>query len=104
MFDPFKAAAYSNGKVASLKDHQLYKSLHGYELRQCAKEAIESPIVGTAKDIGERFGHLHPDYYRWERVADHDADDRFVWAFMSSKRAYAKTRREDIIITPICKI
>lgn len=93
-----EAAKKYNVRVAALKDRELYLSRFGRELRAEAAAAIENPIVGTAAEIAERFGkYLHLS----GRVADHDADEVFVWAFNEESSLYSWTDRKNISIFPI---
>ncbi|MDE5651300.1 MAG: hypothetical protein K2I35_09960 [Duncaniella sp.] len=96
----YKIAEKYNQKTASLKDGEIYISRNGRELREFAKTAVNSPIIGTAKEIGEKFGHLLPGT-NWESVADHAPEEVFVWAFDSSTPRYSVTKRNNIVIVPI---
>lgn len=91
-----------NAKAANLKDSQIYKSRFGRELREIAHEAIENPIIGTAAEIGEKYGMYCPGNYT--KVADHSPEDVFVWAVAANKPFYVKTRRHDLSLTVIDQI
>lgn len=101
MKNAFEIARYYNTRVATLKDSQLYLSRqNGRELRALAAEAVETPIVGTAKEIGEKYGKYF-NHVNWSKVADHDPEEVFVWAFDSSRPTYSTSSRQDINIVPI---
>lgn len=100
MKNSIEIAAIHNAEVAALKDTQLYISRNGIALRNAAKEAIEKPLVGTASEIGARFGKFFPTA-NFAAVADHKPEEVFVWAFFTDKRY--NTRRRDITIACIGK-
>lgn len=74
-------ASRKNHEVAALRDDQIFVSRKGRERRAAALAATESPIIGTASEIGERYGHLFASDYNWRAVADHAADEVFIWSF-----------------------
>lgn len=85
-----------NSKVASLKDWRLNKA--GKHAREIAAKALTSDIlIGTAKEIAARFPELFRPTDNMIRVADCDENDRFVWAFSTSKY----TGRTDLQIFPL---
>lgn len=99
----YEIAAKFNTKVANLKDDELYISRYGKELREAATAALKTPIVCTAKEFGERFGHLFPASTDWSRVADNAPEDIFVWCFSTSS-SISNTRRKHIDAMPLAKI
>lgn len=98
--NPVDWAAYAmkrNAEVAQLTDDRLYKSLHGRELRDAAREAVRNPIICTAKEFGARYGHLLPSSAAWRHVADMEPNKVFLWCFTISWRYYSATKRVDIV-------
>lgn len=97
----FEIAKIYNNRVANLKDSVLFLSKNGRELRALAAEAVDTPIVGTAKEIGEKYGKYFSSTANWESVADHDPEDVFVWAFDSAKPSHSTSPRREISLVPI---
>lgn len=97
-------AKRNNIEVANLNDSQLYLSRNGRELRDAAREAIETPIICTAAEFGCRFGHLFPADRNWSHVADHDADEIFVWSFSVGAAPLHGSNRRPINATAITTI
>lgn len=89
-----------NSKTANLTDAQLYISRNGRELRDIAREAVDSPIIGTAKQIGERFSKYFPTV-DFSRVCDTDEDAIFVWALEANKNFRLATRRLNIVLLAV---
>lgn len=74
----FENAYNENRKSAEQEDWRL--SAKGKKLRDIAKEALKTPIVGTAAEIGARFKELTEPWTVWTNVADHEPEEKFVWA------------------------
>ncbi len=98
----YELASKYNKEVSNLKDNELYKSRHGEELRAAATAAINNPIICTAAEFGEKYGHLLPNT-NWERVADHNPEDVFLWAFQSVG-SYMNTARKNINAVALYKV
>lgn len=99
----YELASKYNTEVANLKDNQLYKSRHGEELRAAAAAAINNPIVCTAAEFGEKYGHLFPKTHNWANVADHNPEDVFLWAF-DAVGSHMTTARKNIYVIALYKV
>lgn len=99
----YELASKYNTDVSNLKDNELYKSRHGEGLRAAAAAAINNPIVCTAAEFGEKYGHLFPKTDNWERVADHNPEDVFLWAF-AEVGSYMNTARKNIHAVALYKV
>ena len=80
----FKNAYIENRISAAQKDWRL--SAKGKKLRDIAKEALKTPIVGTAAEIGERFKAFTEPWTEWTNVADHEPGEKFVWAIHTPEK------------------
>lgn len=78
-----------NERTASQKDWRLNAT--GKKLREIARNAIDYPIIGTAREIGDKLGTLDAWRTNWDKVADHHPDDVFVWAIDTFERAGRRT-------------
>lgn len=87
-----------NNEVANLSDNQIYVSRNGRGLREIARQAVANPIICTAREFGERYGRYFAADVNWASVADHDADEVWLWAL----DAEAKRGRKNIYATAVC--
>lgn len=94
----FEIASKRNNEVANLSDNQIYVSRDGRELRGIAREAVANPIICTAREFGERYGRYFAADVNWASVADHDADEVWLWALAAD----VKRGRKNIYATAIC--
>lgn len=89
MNDVYAIAKIMNEHTASQKDWRLNAT--GRKLREIARNAIDFPIVGTAREIGDKFSSLDLRCTNWDKVADHRPEDVFVWAIDTFERAGRRT-------------